>query len=336
MPRKSRIDAPGALHHVIARGINRQRIFLDDADRNRFLDRLRNLLCDSQTACYAWALVGNHFHLLLRSGGSASISHIMRRLLTGYAINFNLRHNRCGHVFQNRFKSILCQEDSYLLELVRYIHLNPLRAGIVASYKELRGFAFCGHGVILGSSRVAWQDTDYVLKMFAGKRRPARQRYEEYVKRGIGKGRRPELTGGGLIRSLGGWSAVKAMRREDAYQKGDERILGDGDFVQEVLSAAAERLERRYRLAAEGYDFSRLVARVAELTDVPIDRLVTPDRSRSISQARGLLCFWATRELGISQIDLAQRLQMTQSAVSQAIQRGRRLALEMNCSIELE
>ena len=124
------------------------------------------------------------------------------------------------------------------------------------------------------------------------------------------------------------------MRLAGAYQKSDERILGDGDFVQEVLSAAAERLEGRYRLAAEGYDFSRLLARVAELTDVPVDQVVAPDRSRNISQARSLLCFWACRKLGMSQTDLAQRLQMTQSAVSQAIQRGSRLAVERNCSIE--
>jgi putative transposase len=170
--------------------------------------------------------------------------------------------------------------------------------------------------------------------MFAGKRRSARQHYEEYVKEGIDIGSRPELIGGGLIRSLGGWSAVKAMGMAEAYQKGDERILGGGDFVQEVLSAAAERLEGRYRLAVEGYDFSRLLARVAELTDVPVEQVVAPDRSRTISQARSLLCFWATRELGMSQTDFAQRLQLTQSAVSQAIQRGRRLALERNCSVE--
>jgi putative transposase len=133
--------------------------------------------------------------------------------------------------------------------------------------------------------------------MFAGRRRPARQRYEQYVKKGIGMGSRPELIGGGLIRSLGGWPAVKAVRLAEAYQKGDERILGDGDFVQEVLSAAAERLERRYRIAGEGHDFTWLVTRVAELTDVPVDRLVAPDRSRTISQARSLLCFWASHLL---------------------------------------
>ena len=115
-------------------------------------------------------------------------------------------------------------------------------------------------------------------------------------------------------------------------------LLCVGIGRQPFSPAAPERwcihLEGRYRLAAEGYDFSRLLARVAEVTDVPVDQVVAPDRNRTISQARSLLCFWATRELGMSQTDLAQRLQLTQPAVSQAIQRGRRLALEMNCSVE--
>ena len=123
MPRKSRIDAPGALHHVMVRGIDRQKIFKNKDDYSLFMDRLGDLLVETKTSCYAWALIPNHFHLLLRTG-NVPISVLMKRLLTGYAINFNRRHNRCGHLFQNRYKSILCQEDSYLLELVRYIHLN--------------------------------------------------------------------------------------------------------------------------------------------------------------------------------------------------------------------
>jgi putative transposase len=136
MPRKSRIDAPGAFHHVIARGINRQKIFLDDSDKKNFLDRLSALLKDSGIKCYAWAVLDNHFHLLLRTG-AVPISTLMRRLLTGYAVSHNLRHERFGHLFQNRYKSILCQEDPYILELVRYIHLNPLRAKIASDMDHL-------------------------------------------------------------------------------------------------------------------------------------------------------------------------------------------------------
>ena len=127
MPRTARIDAPGALHHIIARGIGRRRIFDDDADRDGFLERLGSVLIESGAICYAWALIPNHFHLLLRTG-QAPVSSVMRRLLTGYAMGYNRRHRRVGHLFQNRYKSILCQEEPYFLELVRYIHLNPLRA----------------------------------------------------------------------------------------------------------------------------------------------------------------------------------------------------------------
>ena len=136
MPRKSRIDAPGALHHIIVRGIERRRIFKTDADRDNFLSRLGDILTETETACYAWALIPNHFHLLLRTS-NVSISTVMKRLLTGYALWFNRKHGRYGHLFQNRYKSILCQEDVYLLELVRYIHLNPLRAKLMPDLKTL-------------------------------------------------------------------------------------------------------------------------------------------------------------------------------------------------------
>ena len=164
MPRKARIDAPGALHHIICRGIERRRIYRDDSDRQDFLNRLGPIIRETRTTCYAWALLPNHFHLLLRTG-DVPISIVMRRLLTGYAVRFNRRHRRCGHLFQNRYKSILCQEDAYLLELVRYIHLNPLRAKMVPSMGELDHYEFCGHGVILGKHQKEWQDVDKLLGM---------------------------------------------------------------------------------------------------------------------------------------------------------------------------
>ncbi|WP_231717054.1 transposase [Desulfosarcina ovata] len=119
MPRQSQIDAPGALHHIIVRGIERRKIFLDDQDRNSFIERLGHIVEHTGTMCYAWALIPNHPHLLLRTG-QAPIATVMRRLLTGHAVGFNKRHRRSGHLFQNRYKSILCQEDPCFLELVRY------------------------------------------------------------------------------------------------------------------------------------------------------------------------------------------------------------------------
>ena len=136
MPRMSRLDTPGLLHHIIIRGIERRKIFNDNKDREDFINRLSVLLPKTKTKCYAWAFITNHAHFLFRSG-TAGISTLMRRLLTGYAVSYNRRHKRHGPLFQNRYKSIICQEDAYLQELVRYIHLNPLRAKIVDDLKVL-------------------------------------------------------------------------------------------------------------------------------------------------------------------------------------------------------
>ena len=126
MPRSSRLDAPGVLHHVMGRGIERKEIFIDNKDRGDFITRLTTLADDGSMDIYAFALLPNHFHLLCKTK-KRPLSSSMRKLLTGYAVRFNRRHKRHGHLFQNRYKSIVCQEDAYLLELVRYIHLNLLR-----------------------------------------------------------------------------------------------------------------------------------------------------------------------------------------------------------------
>ncbi len=119
---------------MIVRGIERRKIFEDDTDRINFLDRLGKVLSETHTKCFAWSLIPNHFHLLLRTG-ACPLSTVMRRLLTGHAMNFNRRHGRSGRLLENRYTSILCQEDIYLLELVRYIHLNPIRTGLVSDLK---------------------------------------------------------------------------------------------------------------------------------------------------------------------------------------------------------
>ena len=208
MPRLARLDAPGVVHHVIIRGIEKRKIFRDTKDRDNFLDRLSQLLPETKTSCYAWALLSNHAHFLFKTG-DVSLSTLMRRLLTGYVVSFNRRYRRHGHLFQNRYKSIVCQEDVYLRELVRYIHLNPLRAKIVENINKLNGYKYCGHGILLGKRKVEWQDTKYVLSYFGSRTAEARKHYVSYVREGIREGRKPGLVGGGLIRSLGGWEEVK-------------------------------------------------------------------------------------------------------------------------------
>lgn len=325
MPRQARIDAPGALHHIIVRGIERRWIFFDDQDRDNFIERLGDIVTETQTSCFAWALIPNHAHILFRSGPTP-LSTVMRRLLTGYAVSYNRRHRRHGHLFQNRYKSILCQEETYLLELVRYIHLNPVRAKIVKSLKDSDKYRYSGHSALMGKTERKFQDTKYVLRRFGGKVPAARKAYRAYVEKGIAHGRRPELVGGGLIRSAGGWSAVKAMRRAQDHMKSDERILGDGEFTQLVLDEAKERLEERYRLQAQGYDLDKVTIRVSSELGIDPDQVWMAGKHPLTVKARSLLCYWAVRKLGFSATELSKKLGVSQPSVSISVKRGEKIA----------
>lgn len=327
MPRQARIDFPGALHHIIGRGIERKRIFRDDEDRDSFLERLGNILLETSTSCFAWALIPNHFHLLLRTG-TVPIATVMRRLLTGYAVTFNHRYGRHGQLFQNRYKSILCEEEAYLLELVRYIHLNPVRARLVTDLHGLDGYAYSGHRVLIGKTIIEWQDAKYILAGFDKNVSRARQRYREFVHEGVGLGKRPELTGGGLIRSLGGWQAAKESLKQTGREKGDERILGGNDFVEEVLRLSEEKLDGRQQLKAAGYGLDELAQEVAELFAIEPVQIFSAGKYPLISKARSLFCYWAVRELGLSATALARELHLSQPAVSMAVKRGANLAKE--------
>lgn len=322
MPRKARIDAPGALHHIIIRGIERKPIFKDSYDYNNFLNRLENVLPDTETPCFAWALMTNHVHMLLRTG-YVPISMVMRRLLTGYAQQFNRRHKRHGQLLQNRFKSILCEENPYLLELVRYIHLNPLRSGVVKDLKELTSHPHCGHGVIMGKLKHDWQDVDYVLKMFGRKIGHSRKSYAAFVAKGVELGRRPELVGGGLVRSAGGWSALKALRSRASRIMGDERILGSSEFVEMVLKQANEDYERKTVAVAKGLDTDFLLNQVSDYFGIEPKFIKGSGKQRQASLARSIVCFLAVDKLCVSGREVARRLGMSPSAVSKALIRGR-------------
>jgi putative transposase len=322
MPRLARLDAPGVVHHIMIRGIERRKIFRDHKDREDFLQRLAALVPETNTACYAWVFIPNHAHFLFRTG-NVPLSTLMRRLLTGYVVSFNRRHHRHGQLFQNRYKSIVCQEEVYLKELVRYIHLNPIRARIVSSLSELNRYPYSGHSALMGKSKRPWQDVDYVLGYFGTRGFAARKAYLFYVEEALNQGRRDELVGGGLIRSLGGWSEVKGLRRKGLdHIMSDERILGESDFVSSVLSEANEGYERRYELTRRGYDLARIAERVAEIYGMETHEVFSKGRQPGKVKARSLLAYWAVGELGMSQTDLARQLQMSVPGIGFAVQRG--------------
>ena len=320
MPRQARLDAPGTLHHVIIRGIARGRIVDDGKDRKNFVSRMAKNASDKGTTIHAWALMPDHAHILLYSGPDG-LSKYMRRVLTGYAITHNRRHGRYGHLFQNRYKSILCDEDSYFLELVRYIHLNPLRGKLVRNLGELERYPWCGHGAILGRINYEWQDRDYVLSWFGKREGEAKKAYREYIREGVAQGKRPDLVGGGLIRSLGGWSQVLSLRRNQERILTDERILGSGDFVERVYREADEKMKYQLPAIERGKKVEELIQEVCRREGINIKELRMGSRRGRISKVRSQLAHQLVEDYGLPLAEAARQLGVSTSAISKLLER---------------
>ena len=320
MPRQARLDAPGILHHVMVRGIEGCPIFVDDRDRQDFVSRIGQLVEKTGTKIVAWVLMDNHIHLLLFSGPQG-ISQFMRRLLTGYAIRYNLKYRRSGHLFQNRYKSIVCEEDAYLVELVRYIHLNPLRAGIVKNVEELEQYPWCGHGALTGRRKSDWQETDYVLKRFSEERRKGIRVYRKFIEEGKEQGKRLDLVGGGLIRSLGGWSQVLSLRDSRKGLQHDARILGGGDFVQDILREANRNLRRQLKLGERQRSIDEVIKRMCEEERVSEEELRKGGQRREVSRLRAKISSHLSHGLGIPMAEIARHTGVCASAVVKAIRK---------------
>jgi REP element-mobilizing transposase RayT len=321
MPRSKRLDIPGAIHHVIVRGLERRRIFNDDNDYLNFISRIEKSIKRTNAFCYAWVLMPNHLHLLIRTGKNP-LSDIMRSVLTGYAVYYNKKNRRHGYLYQNRYKSILCQEEPYLLKLAAYIHLNPLRAGIVKDLKELGLYRWCGHAAIIGTAKYAWQDTDYILSLFARRAGEARKKYIEFVKSQMPEMKSGQFSSGGLRRSCGGWQGVERLKIDKEYWRGDERLLGDSSFVDEVLKSAEEHLDKREKLLRKGWTLDRIISRVCALFDVEEPHVFLKGRQDTKSQAKAVICYLAHHDMGIHVIDIARRFKMSNVAVSKNIRNG--------------
>ncbi len=254
--------------------------------------------------------------------GPEGLAQYMRRLLTGYAQGYNRRHKRQGHLFQNRYKSMVCDEDVYFRELVRYIHLNPLRAGLVRNLVGLDRYPWSGHGVLMGKMKYSWQDGDYVLSWFGKRAGQARRIYRRFVSEGVKKGHRPELVGGGLIRSLGGWSAVKSLRRSEEKVLTDERILGTDDFVERVLGEADQRARRLFSSRLRAKEVQQLIEDRCKREGISVRELQMGSRRGEIPEIRSALALKLAREWGIPLAEIARQLGVSTSAISQILHRS--------------
>lgn len=327
MPRQGRIHVEAGIYHVIQRGLERRAIFTDDAERQEFIDRLAEGLKYTGHKCYGWVLMPNHFHLLIRTS-TRPLSDLMRKLMTGYALYFNKKHRRSGYLYQGRYKSILCQEETYLLELIRYIHLNPLRAKILSDIRALQHYQWSGHAVLLGKRKATWQATGEILERFGKSKAEAIRHYEDFVAEGEDMGRREDLSGGGLVRSAGGWRGIQELKASKERWQADERILGDGDFVSQTLKEAAAEMNRQEKLKAEGWDINKVVEKVCDLLEVDVKDIKSLSKQSKIAQAKSLIIYFSYKDLKVTGVELSNYFGITRSSISSAVRRGKRIAEE--------
>jgi len=238
--------------------------------------------------------------------------------------NFNCRQTGIlivadQHLFQNRYKSIICELEPYLLELVRYIHLNPFRAGVVKSFEELENYPWCGHGVLTGRQRNDWQEKDFVLGFLGSRGKKAVRAYRGFMEAGKCLGQRLELVGGGLIRSMGGWSQVLSLRNRGEKEAYDERILGDGDFVQAILAEADQKLARQIRARKKTGSLSIIIKERCREAGVNEVELRSGSRRMAVSELRRRLCFYLYRELGMPMAEIARQVGVGTTGVAMAV-----------------
>ena len=315
MLRQPRIDLPGYLYHVIGRAIERRKIFIDESDYEDFMSRLEKCLEKTGNRCLAFSLLRNHFHLLILRE-RRPLAEFMRRLMTGYAVNFNLRHRRAGHLFQNRYKAILCDFDPYFLELVAYIHLNPLRAELVEDLRGLRQYKWCGHGALMGDLGAGFLSPEDILGHFGKGLKKARKKYESFIGERVGRYKKGGLSSGGLRRSqgvtsIGGW--VKEREKE----LWDERVLGDGDFVGSILRLAEEEEKQ------VGVSLPEVMEIVKAKTGVRLEDIASRSRIRAVLKARALYCYLAKEMGGVSGTELMRKLRLTSAGISYLVAKGR-------------
>jgi putative transposase len=264
--------------------------------------------------------MSNHVHSLFKSG-KQGISSVMRRLLTWYAQYYNHRHKRTGHLFENRYKSILCDEDNYLLALVRYIHLNPRRAGIVKTIEELNRYPWNGHRTIVGKTTYPWMDTEYVLAQFGNTRRKALHEYRSFMLEGAGQGHIKELIGGGLIRSQGGCSQVLSLQRRGQKEDFDERILGGGAFVHNILKEAEENQLRQVKAKRGGKIIQKIIEEECRKEGISIMELKGSGKRRKVSDTRARITVRGRDELGLTAAAIARQVGVNTSAITRASDR---------------
>lgn len=300
MPRKPRIHYPGAVYHVILRGNAGQPVFFTDHDRYRLYLILQCVTEKFDCRIHGFCLMTNHVHLVVQTGG-VPLSRIMQNLSLRYTKWINFTQSRTGHVFQGRYKALLLDADRYLLELVRYIHLNPVRAGMTATPDE---YPWSSHRVYNGSETILWLTTDWVLSVLSKDVRIARKEYAKFATDGMGETRRAEFHSG----------------------THEGRVLGDDLFVDTALTKANQRWDHSYRL-------EDIVGAVCRHYGITIEQVKAPGKTRPFSEARAAASLLVQELPGPSLTALGRLLNRDIAPLGRA---GRRFSDEAEKSDDLK
>lgn len=309
MARKPRVECPGALYHVIARGNNRQPIFVTQKNYQYYLNLLAKVKDELPFVLYSFCLMPNHIHLLIKTK-DAPLSRIMSKVQTSYAKYFNRSRKTVGHVFQGRYKAILCDSDIYLLELIRYIHLNPVRAGLAAMPQD---YLWSSHKEYLSNSK-AVVDKELILPMFGKNSLEAKRQLNQFVIEKLTEG-----------------------RQEDLYRVADQRFLGDEEFVLDISLKFDGLKRKRLKLENKKVGLKSILGLVAKKYNVDERDILSQNQSRWISLARHLFIYIAKEEYNFSGKEIADLLGKDNSSISHAARKIRAsLIVDMDLKSALE
>jgi putative transposase len=286
MARKPRVEFEGAFYHVIVRGNQRQKIFRDDRDRLYYLKRVEHYRQRYQFSIYAYVLMSNHVHFLLETG-KTPLSKILQGIQFTYTQYYNRRYGTVGHLFQGRYKAILCDRDAYLLELVRYIHLNPAR---LKHPEELATYRWSSHGAYLGRKGSVVIDTTLVLNQLRNSTSQAYKAYRKFIDEGRGLG-----------------------HDDRYYQAVDQRFLGDEKFIGQIAERAPMS---EIRPGGRKLGFEKLLPAVAQVHGCGVSNLTAAGRQRAWAKARAQLAYLARDWCAMKAIEIARRLHRDASMVS--------------------
>jgi len=285
MARKPRIHYPGAVYHVILRGNAGEPIFFEDRDRYRLYLILQYAVEKFGCRIHGFCFMTNHIHLIMQTG-EIPLSRIMQNISIRYTKWINFTRSRTGHLFQGRYKALLLDADEYLLELIRYVHLNPVRAGIVAVPEER---PWSGHHAYLGTITLPWLTTDWVLSQFSGNIKKARARYRSFVSDGLNETRRSEFHSGNK----------------------EGRILGDDSFAEQVFAEAAQQWSR-------GYTLPEVLTSVCRAYGITEEQLKAPGKVRPFTEARALAAVFVRESRELSLMELGKSVNREIASLSRA------------------